>query len=255
MTSLDLPATPSRCVLPHRNPRITRGALWIAAVATAAVMAPVATGCGLQQDTPQVFALPPPKEQALKEPATTTTLPTTRTAPQTLYFVKAGSDTDAREELVPVSVPIRDTGPQDLPKAVLEQLLKGPTPEQRAQDLRSSIPEGARVDSVLVNENGVATVNLSNLGTIEGPGQRLAAAEIVFTLTEIPSIASVRFVVDDKDASVPLGNSESSEPGEPIGRDAYTQLSEMLAAETTTAAPAAPDAPGAIPPPEAIPNG
>ena len=145
---------------------------------------------------------------------------------------------------MPVTVPVRESGPAEVPKAVLDQLIKGPTAEQRAQDLRSSVPESAQVDSVRV-QDGIATVNFGSLGTIEGRGQRLAAAQIVFTLTELVGIEAVRFIVGGNPASVPLGNTDSSAPGDPVGRKDYPQLEEVLVATTT----AVPEAPVSTPPP------
>jgi len=204
----------------------------------------VVSACGLPEDRdPQLFALAPRSEQALREVATSTTIGPARTVPQKQYLVRVGGETDESDELAAIEVPVPEMAPAALPKAMLDLLVKGPTTDQHAKDLRSFVPEDAQIESVTVAD-GIATVTINNLGSIEGGRQRLAAAQIVFTLTELPEVTGVRFIVNGKPGSVPLGNTESSAPGEIIGRDDYPKLSEALAATTPSTESSVPTTPG-----------
>ncbi|MDX6515613.1 MAG: hypothetical protein QOH73_1279 [Gaiellaceae bacterium] len=120
---------------------------------------------------------------------TTGTTTTTTPAPTRLlvYFVRDGAMGAAGR---PVSAT------PAVGKAALEALLAGPTSEEQAHGLRTEIPSGAALESLAIT-NGRATAKLSSDLT------PLASAEVVFTLTQFPTVHDV-VVVTPSGASKPL---------------------------------------------------
>ena len=104
--------------------------------------------------------------------------PWSKTTMVTLYF------SDGRF-LFPVSRRMRTDS--DLPHAVLQALLEGPS----ARDLENSIPHEVQLRSFLL-EGGLAHVNLS-----APPGDRAATA-IIETLTALRGVTSVELSVGDQ---------------------------------------------------------
>jgi spore germination protein GerM len=79
------------------------------------------------------------------------------------------------------------------------------------------------VDDVVVDA-GVATIELesgdaSNSGA---EGQALGVAQIVYTLTGLPGIRRVRFVVDGQTSEVPRGDGTLSK--QPVSRSDYPEV-------------------------------
>jgi hypothetical protein len=112
--------------------------------------------------------------------------------------------------------------PRSLPKDasaddVLELLFAGPTPDETAAGLSSSLGPTAEVTGVAVAD-GRAAVNLSG-PLAEGPDgadRSLGLAQIVFTLTELPGVDDVRFLLDGDAVEVPIGDGT-------LTRDAVTR--------------------------------
>ena len=81
--------------------------------------------------------------------------------------------------------------------AALAALLAGPTAEERAAGRHSEIPAGTVLQGLAVH-GGVATVDLS--GRFESGGGSLSMlarlAQVVFTLTQFPSVERVQFKLD-----------------------------------------------------------
>lgn len=104
-------------------------------------------------------------------------------------------------------------------KELLELLISGPTPEQIAEGTSTRIPAGLTVEGVEVGDNGVAVVELSDVGT-QSAGQ-LGYAQIVATL--VPSRAeAVRFRLDGVDLPVPAGDGVLTDA--PLTREDYAEL-------------------------------
>jgi Sporulation and spore germination/L,D-transpeptidase catalytic domain/Putative peptidoglycan binding domain len=104
-----------------------------------------------------------------------------------VYFMKG-------EQFHPVQREVRD---DDLPRGALEQLFAGPTDAEHEQGIETALPEEIRLDSVAVR-GGTATVEVSHAQTEPTPldvSLRPArAAQIVYTLTDVPGIE--RVVID-----------------------------------------------------------
>jgi len=76
---------------------------------------------------------------------------------------------------------------QAVAASALEELLKGPSPAEAGIGLATSIPDGTTLGSVSI-AGGVATVDLS-----PEPSTDAAQAQVVYTLTQFPTVDSVRF--------------------------------------------------------------
>lgn len=107
---------------------------------------------------------------------------------------------------------------------VLRRLLDGPTEREVQMGLGTALPSAAaRFEGV---EDRIARVGLAedfHDGTI--PDQATALAQIVFTLTGVPGIDRVSFVVDGRGAAVPRG--DGSLTNGPVARGDYTSLAPI----------------------------
>lgn len=107
-----------------------------------------------------------------------------------MYFLR-GNYVGVTHRQVNVAATIAD--------AALEALLAGPTAEEQAAGLHTQIPPGTEFLGLTVAD-GVATVDLSGefgagVDPIEDRGR---LGEVVYTLTQFPSIESVNFRLDGK---------------------------------------------------------
>ncbi len=116
----------------------------------------------------------------------------------------------------------RSTRSARRPDVALEQLLAGPTEEERTAGLATALPTSG-VARLLETEGTIAHVRLSS-GFRDGtvPNQVTALAQIVYTLTALPGIEAVSFAVGDRDVAVPRGDGSLTE--RPVGRDDYLVL-------------------------------
>lgn len=124
--------------------------------------------------------------------------------------------------------------PPQFGTAAVNELLKGPTPAEAASGFGTAIPAGSQLLSLSV-ENGVATADLS--GTFESGGGSLSArlrlAQLVYTLTEFPTIQSVELLVDGVAATT--FSSEGIVIDGPMTRDEFEDLVAPIIVETPAA--------------------
>jgi germination protein M len=113
---------------------------------------------------------------------TSGTVPSESPAVVTIYFLRNG-------KVAPVSRGV--IGPM-VGAAALRELLDGPTSEETG--VRSAIPAGTTLESLVI-ANGIASVRLSRQ-----PADDAALAQLVYTLTQFPSVKRVDFGAD-----APLG--------------------------------------------------
>lgn len=150
--------------------------------------------------------------------STTTTVPPGLT--EVLIYLML-DDTGETSAVGPSLVPVvrrvgRTVG---VAAAAMEALLKGPTTEEATSipALSTAIPSDARFLGVRVSD-GVATVNLSKEfdsgGGTFSMGARLA--QVVYTLTQFPTIDEVAFELDGE--GVTVFSSEGLVIDEPLGR-------------------------------------
>jgi len=110
--------------------------------------------------------------------------------------------------------------------AALDALLAGPTRTERAAGLRSEIPRETRLLGVSI-ANGVARVDLTS-DYEAGAGSRslqLRLAQVVYTLTQFPTVTRVRFALDGTPVSVFSGGGIVLD--HPVGRSAYKGLAPV----------------------------
>jgi spore germination protein GerM len=114
----------------------------------------------------------------------------------TIYFVKNG-------RLVPV---VRRMDPDVRPRAVVRELVRGPTKDEVDAGLHSALPEPSAVNRISVTA-GTASVDLARaFSTLPSTEQLLALAQLVFTLTGQPGIGQVRFTLRGEATEVPVAN-------------------------------------------------
>jgi len=193
--------------------------------------------CGVSGSSPSLATSPPGRSataglSASPTPAATvaSAAPTEEPAPGTMtlkaYFLLFGN-IDGPTPLVPIKREVDVT--RAVARAAMEQLLAGPTADEGAHDLRvgtigTQIPDRTTLLGVDV-EGGVATVDLSEQfasGDIDGDEREswaIRLAQVTYTLTQFPTVESVRFRVAGKPAAVIEGHEGS--PIDLATRDAY----------------------------------
>ena len=112
--------------------------------------------------------------------------------------------------------------------AALRALLAGPTARESAIGMRSALPRGTALRGVAV-DGGVATVDLSLPGGTVGRRSALTRlAQVVFTLTQFPSVHGVRFMLDGT-AVDSYGGVDLSKP---VGRTAFEAVTPPIFVES-----------------------
>jgi hypothetical protein len=102
--------------------------------------------------------------------------------------------------------------------AALEALLDGPTRSERTAGIGSEIPSGTQLLGVTIVK-GVARVDLSSAFEAGGSSRslQLRLAQVVYTLTQFPTVSAVRFSVD----GTPVNDRA-------VGRGAYKALAPSV---------------------------
>ncbi|MDX6481132.1 MAG: hypothetical protein QOG85_1642 [Gaiellaceae bacterium] len=107
--------------------------------------------------------------------------------------------------------------------AAIKALLAGPTAAERASGLSSAIPKGTKLLGISLHDR-VATIDLtheyaSGGGTLS---EYSRLAQVVYTLTEFPTIKKVRFHLDGAPLNVFTG--DGIVLSHPVGRAEYINL-------------------------------
>jgi sporulation and spore germination protein/immunoglobulin-like protein involved in spore germination len=135
------------------------------------------------------------------------------------YFI-LGSFVD-NAGLVPVLRQIPKT--KAVGAAAMEALLAGPNEDELGARpaMYTTIPEGTRFLGLTIDD-GVATVNLSKEFESGGGSASVLGrlAQVVYTLTQFPTVTSVRFQLDGADVTVFSGQGVVLD--HPVGRADYT---------------------------------
>ena len=141
----------------------------------ASVLALVAfAGCGSDDDSsPEARSTTPPTV----ETKPIATVPDSAPAILKVYLLR-----DAKVAVESRSVV---AGPA-VARAALGELLDGPTAGEAARGLSSAVPAGTTIEDLAVDDDTTATVELSQ------PLDDAATAQVVYTLTQFPSIKRVR---------------------------------------------------------------
>ena len=149
----------------------------------------------------------------------------------TLYLVRAEETGD--EGLVAVLAEVeRPATADDLPAALTTALIAARPDQLGRSDLVNALPTDAQVRSATVGDDHVLDLDLTNLGNVQSSLQRLAVAQLVFTLTELitPRIDAIRFSVDGQQVAVPIEGGVAG-VGQPVMR---LDEPSLLGSTTTT---------------------
>ncbi|HZE28805.1 MAG TPA: GerMN domain-containing protein [Gaiellaceae bacterium] len=112
---------------------------------------------------------------------------------------------------------------QQVATAAIGSLLDGPTAGEHALGYSSAVPAGTRLLGIGIR-NGVATVDLTSEFQ-DGAGSRsmqMRLGQIVYTLTQFPTVLKVRFRLDGEDVNV--FSSGNVVLDHPVGRSDYVNL-------------------------------
>jgi germination protein M len=160
-----------------------------------------------------------PGESPLASPGATPSPTHSGTTTVRAYFILGSFQDNAG--LVPVLRDIPET--RAVGTAAIEELLKGPNDEELGARpaMYTWIPDGTRLLGLTIT-NGVALVNLSK--EFEGGGGASAVigrfAQVVYTLTQFPTVKTVEFQVDGQ--AMVVFNGDGNVATGSVGRHDYT---------------------------------
>lgn len=112
--------------------------------------------------------------------------------------------------------------------AVMQALLAGTTPEEVSRDITTAITRATGFNSVEINPDGVALVELTE-GSLLGQRkqeQRLAVAQIIFSLTRLPGVKAVAFRYPSGWISVQTDKG-ASHRGQALNRNHFSTLDPL----------------------------
>jgi spore germination protein GerM len=123
---------------------------------------------------------------------------------------------------------------QQVATAAIDALLDGPTAGEHALGYSSAIPAGTKLLGIGIR-NGVATVDLTSEFQ-DGAGSRsmqMRLGQIVYTLTQFPTVLKVRFRLDGEDVNV--FSSGNVVLDHPVGRSDYVNLLPAITVDNPAA--------------------
>lgn len=118
--------------------------------------------------------------------------------------------------------------------AAMKALLAGPSPAEAAAGIGTSIPAGTRLLGISIKK-GVATVDLTSHYQSGGGSLSMKArlAQVVYTLTQFPTVRAVLFHLDGEPVNVFSG--EGIVLDHPVGRADYEDLLPVIAVDKPVA--------------------
>jgi hypothetical protein len=107
-------------------------------------------------------------------------------------------------------------------EVVMRALLRGPTEQERSENITTAIPVEADLLGVSI-DNKVATVDLSREFQLAARQQvfTLRLAQVVFSLTELPDVDRVRFSIDGQHTPV---IDQTGTPRDDVARGRYSRF-------------------------------
>lgn len=192
----------------------------------AVALALVVGACGVQSDDhPRTVAREDVPFDLLASGTTTVPAQDDQGVGRTVWFVdNSGFLARGQRQL---SMPVT-------PHDILAALLQGVTDAEQKNGLRSNIPSGTKLLSVDGPTDDLVTVNLSGeILAVSREQQRLALAQVVYTVTGLPNVDRVLFEFDGKPTQVPGRGDELT--ADPLTRDDFVQFD--ASATTTTVTP------------------
>lgn len=210
----------------------------VALVAFALVaLAPFAAGCGVNDgvgdggavsttegETSTTVTLIPVETTTTVLPATTTTTEAQDTITLNVYFSRD-------EQICAATRVIPKTA--EVGAAAIKALIEGPTAAEKTAGMVTNIPDGTTFLGLAISD-GIATVDLSKEYASGGGSLSMAMrlAEVVFTLTQFPTVDGVNFKLDGQPVEVFGG--EGIILDHPVDRSDYEDLSPAILVESPT---------------------
>jgi N-acetylneuraminic acid mutarotase len=107
--------------------------------------------------------------------------------------------------------------------AALTKLLAGPSPAERRSGISSAVPAGTKLIGISIDK-GIATADLTSEFQSGGGSlsMQMRLAQVVYTLTQFPTVKAVRFRLDGE--PVDVFSSEGIVLDHPVGRSDYKDL-------------------------------
>jgi hypothetical protein len=89
-------------------------------------------------------------------------------------------------------------------RAAISSVLAGPSAAEAAAAVRSQIPESTALLGVRISTGGIATVDLSSsfVSSASPSMMPLRIAQVVYTVTQFPSVKGVRFAINGQGVTV-----------------------------------------------------
>lgn len=163
--------------------------------------------CGIPQDSePREISRDALPQELVDPAATQSTLEGDADSRMVTLFLIDASDREV-PRLVAVSTEIsRPANTGEIPRSAVEALLAARPAEVARPELVNALSSSIEVRSATLGDDDILDLDLSDLGGSEIAMQRLAIAQLVFTLTEldVPRIDGVRFSVDGDAVAVPV---------------------------------------------------
>jgi hypothetical protein len=95
---------------------------------------------------------------------------------------------------------------------VVQGLLAGPTDDQ-PPDVTTAIPRETRLVNIVQTGDDILIIDLSSdILAVEGPEQKAAFAQLVYTAYALREIKGVRFRIDGEDKAIPTDNGSPTGP-------------------------------------------
>jgi len=190
-----------------------------------ALVAVLVAACGVQEDREPRALAEDEVPFGLLAPATSIAEPSPGDAAgvqSTIWFVdNAGLLARSRRTIRP---PVEVA---DIVRALLEPV----TEAEAAAGLRSTIPPGTQLLGVEGPTDGLVTLDLSGeFLTVSGQLQRLALAQVVFTVTGLANVDRVLFQFDGQPAEVPGRGDELTSA--PLTRVDFEQFDPRMTSTT-----------------------
>ena len=128
--------------------------------------------------------------------------------------------------------PVARTSPKETVAAgAVDGLLAGPTAAEQALGFSSAVPTGTKLNSVVIADR-IATVDLSAEFTSGGgsASMRARVAQVVFTVTQFPTVDGVSFKIDG--APITTLGGEGLSVVAPQTRAGWDELSPLILVES-----------------------
>ncbi len=208
------------------------------------VVALFAASCGAGD----VGSAGPVTDSAPEDTATTTTAPTTAPGGDTAVVSTPPPVTDepsepvdqvfvelfyVKEGLSAKSI-IRAVDTPQVATNAIRALIEGPTPAEQDTELSTSIPADTLLLGLTI-EDGLATIDLSREFEVGGGSFNILSrlAQVVYTLTQFPTVDEVLFHIDGKAIEVFSGEGVVLE--DPVDRDDYATILAIEPSQDPTA--------------------